>query len=95
MSMTTAIKSTTSTGIHENWRRMMKKKLSEMNVGDRAFLCGDLVELRNGGLSGGSENDLFLAHVAQHSDREWADAVESDVPDVIVDTDDVSGAEMV
>jgi hypothetical protein len=42
--------------------------LSEMNIGDRAYYMGDLVELRDGGKSGGAENDLWLSVVEDDGD---------------------------
>lgn len=66
----------------------MQVKVTEMSVGDKGFYGDNLVELRDGGKSGGCETDLYLALVAQPGDREFDEA--ADLPDIILDTDDVT-----
>ena len=57
--------------------------LSEMRVGDRGWDPVDscVAELRDGGLSGGAETDLYLALVEDDG---------ADYPVIIIDTDAVS-----
>lgn len=40
-----------------------KIKLSDMEIGDRAYYLGDLVELCDGGKAGGAEHDVWLSVV--------------------------------
>jgi hypothetical protein len=61
-----------------------KINLSEMSVGDRGWLAaeGAVVELKDGGFSGGCETDLYLALVSYDTN--------TDEPEIVVDTEEVS-----
>ncbi len=61
------------------------KKVSDLMIGERGYYQGDYVELQAGGLSGGCPTDLFLA-LADESEIDDEIAV----PELILDTDDVT-----
>lgn len=75
-------------------RRPSRVKLSEMAVGDLAFYLGDLVQLRDGGLSGGADHDLYLALAGRPGDDDWTAAAAQGYPELVsIDSDDVAGVE--
>jgi hypothetical protein len=65
----------------------MQRKVTDMAVGERGFFDGDLVELRDGGKSGGCPTDLFLAFIASPGSPEWQECADC-CPDIIVGEDD-------
>lgn len=77
---------------------MKTVKLSEMEVGDFGIMSGDntVAQLRDNGIAGGCENDLWLAYVGDVGDDRAAESMgwdADDLDEIIVDTDTVSGAE--
>lgn len=66
-------------------------KLSDMSVGDYCIYNGDVCRLKDGGKSGGCDHDLYLAYVCDCRDDEQRDGIDSNLPALIVDRDDVSG----
>ena len=58
--------------------------LANMDVNDRAFYTGDLVTLAD------NNGQLYLAHIAGPTDREWSEAAGAGVPDLITDEHDAA-----